>query len=132
LSEFAHALSTQARSRDPGHRSNLVRRVEEWLSDDPSRSREIREISQYLGVSGRAFQAEVGMSPAKYLKRYRMTQARLDLLEADPVAATVTQIATAWGFWELGRFAVEYRRLFGESPSETLKTFARDLSQLRS
>jgi AraC-like DNA-binding protein len=72
------------------------------------------------------------MSPAKYLKRYRMTQARLDLLEADPVAATVTQIATAWGFWELGRFAVEYRRLFGESPSETLKTFARDAARLRS
>jgi AraC-like DNA-binding protein len=72
------------------------------------------------------------MSPAKYLKRYRMTQARLDLLGADPVSATVTQIATSWGFWELGRFAGEYRRLFEESPSETLQTFARDAAPLRS
>ena len=136
LSEFARALSEQARFRDPGRRQNLVQRAEEWLLDDPSRTRGIREISQHFGVSTRqlfrAFQAEVGMSPAKYLKRYRMTQARLDLLGADPVSATVTQIATSWGFWELGRFAGEYRRLFEESPSETLQTFARDAAPLRS
>jgi AraC-like DNA-binding protein len=33
---------------------------------------------------------------------------------------TVKEIATGFGFLELGRFSVEYRKVFGESPSQTL------------
>ena len=36
-------------------------------------------------------------------------------------AATVTQIATAYGFWELGRFSLKCRALFGKAPSMTLR-----------
>jgi hypothetical protein len=39
---------------------------------------------------------------------------------AEPTASTVTSNANDHGFAELGRFAVEYRKLFGESPSATL------------
>jgi AraC-like DNA-binding protein len=50
-----------------------------------------------------------------------MHLARRALLRADASAATVTMVATDHGFWELGRFSVEYRGLFGESPSASLR-----------
>jgi AraC-like DNA-binding protein len=52
---------------------------------------------------------------------HRMQMARCALQKADPDVAHVTDIATEHGFWELGRFFVNYRRLFGESPIATLK-----------
>ena len=51
----------------------------------------------------------------------RLARARFALLVADCRVAKVTVIATSFGFVELGRFSVEYRELFGESPSRTLQ-----------
>jgi len=45
-------------------------------------------------------------------------------VSADPTARTVAEVATAHGFWELGRFSVAFRKLFGESPSVTLRRSA--------
>ena len=61
------------------------------------------------------------MSPKQYLLLRRMQLARWALRAASPEATTVTELATRYGFWQLGRFAVEYRALFGETPSATLQ-----------
>ena len=63
----------------------------------------------------------LGVGPLRYLWLRRMHLARQALLHADASVSTVTEVATAHGFWELGRFSVEYRTLFGESPSESLR-----------
>jgi transcriptional regulator GlxA family with amidase domain len=49
-----------------------------------------------------------------------MHLARRVLRQTAPDTASVTDIATRCGFRQLGRFAVEYQSLFGESPSATL------------
>ena len=56
----------------------------------------------------------------RYLRRARLVRVRQALLAARG-DETVTHVALAWGFTHLGRFALEYRSLFGESPSETLR-----------
>lgn len=68
----------------------------------------------------RAFKETLQMSPLKYLSWSRMHGARRDLRAADPSSSSVTEIGLRWGFTELGRFAGEYRLLFGELPQATL------------
>ena len=60
------------------------------------------------------------MSPKRYLSMRRMNLARRALRNAEAQRTTVTEIASDYGFWELGRFSVSYRSLFDESPSATL------------
>jgi len=67
------------------------------------------------------FQQYFGVPPVRYLNRRTLHQVRSALKAADPSVATVTEIATRFGVWELGRFARDYRVLFGELPSETLR-----------
>jgi AraC-like DNA-binding protein len=41
-------------------------------------------------------------------------------LQRDSSLTSVTAVAMNFGFWHLGRFAEEYRSLFGEAPRTTL------------
>ena len=70
----------------------------------------------------RAFQEFVGLSPMRYAKLHRMHVCRRQLTAADPEINNVKSVARRCGITHLGRFAVEYRRMFGEHPSKTLRT----------
>jgi AraC family ethanolamine operon transcriptional activator len=83
------------------------------------------DLATAAGVSERtlrsAFQEYFGVGPVRYLKLRILNQARKALQNADSSLTTVTQIAIPWGIWELGRFAQDYRLLFDELPSKTLR-----------
>jgi AraC family ethanolamine operon transcriptional activator len=61
------------------------------------------------------------MSPMEYVKVNRLNGVRRMLKTSNPQENTISAIATQWGFWSMGHFSRDYKRLFGESPSETLK-----------
>ena len=64
------------------------------------------------------FQRFVGLPPLGFLRRLRLNVARGELTSAEN-NDSISDIATRCGFSHLGRFATEYRRLFGETPSTT-------------
>ena len=55
-----------------------------------------------------------------FIKQRRLDAAYLDLLSAKPDVTSVTQIAFSYGFSHAGKFAIEYRKVFGETPSTSL------------
>jgi len=75
--------------------------------------RSIRSLS-------RIFQQKHGMGPMTFLRRRRLEAIYLDLLRTEPGSTTVTQVASSYGFSHFGKFAIEYKTAFGESPSASL------------
>lgn len=108
----------------PPHRHHRAREAAAMLRsrEDPPAS--IAGLCERLQVSWRTldqgFRELYGVTPKTYMRLARLHHVRRELAAADPTTSTVTAVAVAWGFFQLGRFAVEYRRLFGEKPSETL------------
>lgn len=104
--------------------AKVVARFEEFLESRRYEPVYLAEICAAIGVSERTLrtccQEHLGMGPIHYLWLRRMHLAHRALLSAEAESTTVTEIATEHGFWELGRFSVEYRALFGETPSASL------------
>jgi transcriptional regulator GlxA family with amidase domain len=120
LSDLIERTSTPATS---GH----VRRAIEFMRnhlDDPI---SIDDIARGAGCSPRrlqlAFQAYSGMSPMAELRRLRMEEAEARLRSG--AFDSVTDVAMSLCFNNIGRFAVEFRRQFGASPSQLLQTSRR-------
>ena len=104
--------------------SDLVEQAERLALAHLDEPLHMSALCRTLAVSERtlrkAFHKIHGLSPCRHLRMLRLSQARQALLSADCRIVTVTEIATCFGFVELGRFSVEYRKVFGESPSQTL------------
>ena len=101
-----------------------VRVAEQFIEANWDRPITIEVLAAATNVSARslfaAFKAGRGYSPMDFVKRVRLGRARLKLLRPD-ARTSVTGIAYECGFGNPGHFAVNYRALFGESPSDTLK-----------
>lgn len=117
---YSDSLHSRACTVAPRH----VRLVETFIEDHAADPIGIEDLVKASGVSGRAlfdgFRRFRDTSPMAHLRTVRLRRVRDDLLSASE-GVTVSAVASRWGFFEFGRFAGQYRQLFGETPSQTLR-----------
>ncbi len=116
---------TESRNHSIRPRLAVMQRFEQLLDEHQGQPLYVTDVCAGIGVNDRTLrlhcQEYLGMSPHRYLWLRRMNLTRRALTLADVTMKTVTEIANDHGFGELGRFAVAYRKLFGEPPSTTLR-----------
>jgi AraC family ethanolamine operon transcriptional activator len=109
----------------PSIRHPYIKRAEEILLDNLDRPLSILDLCQELHISERTlrygFQECFGLGPATYLKIQRLNGVRRQLKASAGRGITVSAIALQWGFWHMGQFAKDYKKMFGECPSATLR-----------
>jgi AraC family transcriptional regulator, ethanolamine operon transcriptional activator len=101
----------------------VIRRVHAILEchADPSAGIDDLGVAARTSLSRleRAFRETFGVSPRRYLMLRRLAAERRELLRGEP-QSSITDIATLWGFFHLGRFSQEFRAHFAARPSQTL------------
>ena len=107
-------------------RALLVQKSREFLLSNPNDSVTIADLCRVLGVSRRtlqyAFESIFNINPIAYLRAIRLNHVRRELkANIGNPNVSIGDTASRFGFWHLSRFASEYRQLFGELPSETLR-----------
>jgi TolB-like protein/tetratricopeptide (TPR) repeat protein len=91
---------------------------------EAGRKLSVTDLASHCGVAERTlhkrFRAFMGASPLDYWRRLHLAEARDELLRCGD-RTCVTDVAVRFGFSHFGRFAQQYRRQFGETPSSTLR-----------
>jgi AraC-like DNA-binding protein len=120
-SDFSKAIETGRRS---GACSRVVRRAEDFIESNLAEPITIADLVDASAGSARtlfdSFKRFRDMSPMRYVRHLRLGRVH-ELLKQGDETTSVSGVALSWGFQHLGRFAAEYARQFGESPSATLQ-----------
>lgn len=134
LAESLVASAVRARGDLPRHlaerertmlsHSRIVAAAEECMRARLGEPLYVSDLCMATGASERtlrsAFRNVYGMGPNRLLKLRRIHQVRRELERGDD-RTLVSEVAQRHGFWDLGRFAGDYRAVVGEPPSQTLR-----------
>jgi len=113
-------LAVQAPTVAPKSVKRAIEFIEHHAESVPTLE-EIAEAAQSsIRSTQRGFANYCGKSPMQYLKDVRLRRVHQSLAEPNNVE-TVTTIASRYGFVHFGQFAVDYKKAFGELPSETAR-----------
>ena len=117
--------ATHVLGRHDVPRGQIIHRAMEFVEQDEGDCASLGQLASSVGVSERTLRNEFlryfGVGPVQYLTRRALRQIQRALKAADPSQTTVTEIAGHFGVWQFGRLARDYRLVFGELPSVTLR-----------
>jgi len=105
-------------------RMRALSRALDFIHDHREEPITIKSLCDAAGVSERTlqyvFRERFDVTPKQFVTSNRLNAVRREFGRIGP-SARITDIANRWGFWHMGQFAADYRRQFGELPSETLR-----------
>jgi AraC-like DNA-binding protein len=123
LSCHSHNYSSHSTTNRKPVLPRHIRRAQDFISTHAHEPICANRIAEIAGVSLRSlyagFKDLLGTSPMQYLRDLRLDKVRAELL--GNVNGNIAGIAHRWGFEHMGRFSGEYKKRFGESPSQTLR-----------
>jgi transcriptional regulator GlxA family with amidase domain len=116
--QFSAQLAAQTARREP------LREVQQWITEQPAADLSVEALAARAGFSprhfARAFQAETGMTPGRYVDRVRLEHARR-LLE--DTAGGVEEISRASGYGTPEAMRRAFVRTLGTAPAEYRRRF---------
>ena len=100
-------------------------KVREVLHENIDNIYTIGDLLRELNISARTlqhhFKQKLGLTPKQYLHYLRLNAIRHELLRTNTERCSVSDIALKYGFFHSSHFSSEYKKMFGETPSQTLK-----------
>ena len=125
INTFGKNAQKKQRILKPFRRYSLVRKAEEISKSYQDKPLTLQKLCEELETSSTAlccgFQEVFGISPMAYIKIQRLNGVRRALMNPSPNTITVMNVAQEWGFWNASHFAKDYKDMFGELPSKTLR-----------
>jgi len=119
--EPAAAASFQRRQR-------IVAKVRDYILAHRDQAITVPELCERVHVSRRTlqycFEDVLGMSPTLYLRRVRLNGVRRQLRDPHSPHQAIGSVAADWGFGNFSQFSSDYRKLFGECASTSLRSHA--------
>ncbi len=112
----------------PSRRAKLIAQAEKEMLVHLEKPLTLKQLAQNLGSSSSAlsygFQDLFGLSPMRYLKVRRLNAVRERLKASEPERCTIAILASEFGFYSPCHFTQDYKAMFGELPSDTLRNTA--------
>ncbi|ADP96867.1 AraC family transcriptional regulator [Marinobacter adhaerens] len=103
--------------------NNCMKNITQYIDDNLKTDINVDELAAISKVSVRSiynmFSDSLSTTPGNYIKNRRLQRVREKLQSG--AARNVTEVALDYGFMHLGRLSCNYKELFGELPSETIK-----------
>lgn len=119
---FPHNLG----QRTEGRHAAFFAAIDDWILKNIHRDIAAEELAERCNVSVSTlycrFRELKGMTPGRYARDLKLHDIRRRMTSGQ--VRSITSIALEHGFSHLGRFSSEYKNIFGELPSETLRRIA--------